>query len=123
MDERAERRDDRAARLGAVIVIAVLTLLVAGGVFWFSSSMLTGEAQAQCGASGVMKPGDQCENIRSGAVQSYSERLDGEQTARNAIGWVAVIAGIGVIVVGAIMMRSAWTEQRPDAGSPPKPTD
>lgn len=108
MNQQAPPGDDRGVRIGAVIVIAALTLLVAGGVFWFSVATLTGEVEAVCGPR-VMSPADQCENVRTGHVESYGEVLDAQRTARDVSGWVAFVGGLGVLLVGGVMMGFAWT--------------
>lgn len=123
MAESTPSPDDRTARVGAVVVIGVATLVVAGLIFWFSISMLTGEANVQCGSA--MRPGELCENLRTGHISTYSERQSGEQSARTAIGWVAFLAGLGALGLGVIMMRFAWTAtpDPPSGGSTPPTID
>jgi hypothetical protein len=112
VDERVGQGNDRSSRVGAVLVVLVLALVVAGLAFWFGSSMLGGEAVAQCGGS-TMSPGDQCRNLRSGSISSYSDELSGQRSARNFFGVVGIIVGIGALCVGSVLARLAWTVEVP----------
>jgi hypothetical protein len=90
-----------------MIVIAALTLIISGGLFWISSYFFGDVGLGVCGGS-VMEAGDECQNLRTGAVQSYSEVLEEERVVRDIFGWFVLVVGIGVIVVGAAGVRLAW---------------
>ncbi|MBW0106414.1 hypothetical protein [Pseudonocardia sp. KRD291] len=87
--------------LRRALTVGVVTLVVAGGLWWFSSYMFDQALAPRCGA-GVMEPGDTCENLRTGVFTSSADEAASSQRVTDFAGWASLVAGIVVAAVGIL---------------------
>jgi hypothetical protein len=110
-DDIAEDDDIMAFRAGAegqrreflrrAIGVAVVTVLVAGGLWWFSSYMFDHAAAPRCGAN-VMEAGDRCENLQTGNITSLADQQASVRRVFDFGGWASLVGGIVVAAAGTL---------------------